>query len=89
LRATLGIQIFIFISNYHIALRRMQEADVQFSLVSSDRHESPGDVLNSVSREFDKLIGTVRIAANFEGYYEKWRVMIRKMPPSHWSIFKP
>lgn len=75
------------------ALRQIQQGNTQFALISSDlyylKHTRAGDVLNEVSHEFGQFIGSRRIPTNFGEYYERWQVMIRKMPPSRWSIFKP
>lgn len=75
------------------ALSQIQQANIQFALISSDLyylgHTRAGDVLNKVSHEFGQFIGAQQIPADFSEYYEKWQVMIRTMPPSRWSIFKP
>jgi hypothetical protein len=79
--------------NQERALRQIQQANTQFTLISSDLHylghRRAGDVLNEVSHEFGQFIGSRRIPANFLEYYEKWQVMIRTAPPRRWSIFKP
>jgi len=75
------------------ALTQIQQANIQFALISSDLyylgHTLAGNVLSKLSHEFDDVIGSRRIPADFVEYYEKWQVMIRTMPPSRWSIFRP
>lgn len=76
-----------------LTLRKIAEANAQFTLISSDLysrgHRRAGDNLNVISREFGAITTTRPVTKEFMCQYVDWQRRVRTNPANWWAIFKP